>query len=240
LHENGSEAAEEFQLGLRLYANPKDRLHLAALAKKWDHPTPEDRTQQTPRDMLAALDALATKNGGARCKAVVEALKGIDRQSQRLDLMPGLKVLRHYADGLSVDERRAVYEDTAVLEKEWDQYLRSGTPPSRTISGFLSGMALGTTQQIKHDGVALLTVHSAKGLEYDVVFIVCMTEGVFPDYRAKGDSKAMAEEERNAFVAVTRSKRLLYFSYPCQRRMPWGDTWNQQPSRYLRDAGLVG
>lgn len=239
LHENESEEAEEFQLGLRLYANPKDRLHLAALAKKWGSPMPDDKSPRTPQEMLMLLDGMAAKNRGARCKAVVEALKGIDRHSQRLDLMQGIKALRSYADGLSDDARRAVYEDTTVLEKEWDQYLRAGDSSSRAITGFLSNMALGTTQQVKHDGVALLTVHSSKGLEYDVVFIVCMAEGVFPDYRARGKSKALAEERRNAFVAVTRSKRLLYLSYPRQRRMPWGDTWNPQPSAYLRDAGLV-
>lgn len=240
LHENESKVVEEFQLGLRLYANPKDRLHLAVLAEKWGRNTFDDKSSRTTQDVLVLLDGLAARNGGARCKAVVDALKGIDRHSQRLDLMPGLKVLRTYADGLTDDERRAVYEDTTVLEKEWDQYLRAGDSSSRAIAGFLSSMALGTTQQVKHDGVALLTVHSSKGLEYDVVFIVCMTEGVFPDYRTRGNVKSAAEEKRNAFVAVTRSRRLLYFSYPRQRCMPWGDTWQQKPSPYLRDAGLVG
>jgi len=94
-------------------------------------------------------------------------------------------------------------------------------------------MALGTSQQIKADGTALLTVHSSKGLEFEVVFIVGMAEGVFPDYRARNSSPEMAEERRNAFVAVTRSRRLLYFSFPKEREMPWGDVWQSKPSPFL-------
>jgi DNA helicase-2/ATP-dependent DNA helicase PcrA len=102
----------------------------------------------------------------------------------------------------------------------------------RTLPGFLSSMALGTSQQIRSEGTALLTVHSSKGLEFEVVFIVGMAEGVFPDYRAQNPSE-LAEEKRNAFVAVTRSRRLLYFSFPKNRVMPWGDVWQSKPSPFL-------
>ena len=96
---------------------------------------------------------------------------------------------------------------------------------------------MGTTQQPRHEGLALLTVHSAKGLEFDVVVVVGMAEGIFPDYRATGS--ALEEEKRNAYVAVTRSRRLLAFSYPQVRKMPWGDTRGQQPSRFLAEMGLL-
>ena len=76
-------------------------------------------------------------------------------------------------------------------------------------------------------------------LEFDVVFVPGMAEGTFPDYRAQHRPKEMLEEGRNAFVAVTRSKRLLYLSYPRQKVMPWGDTRGQAASSYLRQAGLV-
>lgn len=96
----------------------------------------------------------------------------------------------------------------------------------------MSSKALGATQQTARSGVALLTVHSSKGLEFDVVFVAGMVEGVFPDYRAKA-KKELEEESRNAFVAVTRSKRLLYLTFPRTRMMPWGDRRYQQPSRFL-------
>ena len=98
--------------------------------------------------------------------------------------------------------------------------MRSERGGKHGVPSFLNQVALGTTQQPRQDGIALLTVHSAKGMEFDVVFVIGMNEGTFPDFRAKGS--AMHEEQRNAFVAVTRSRRLLYLTYPKVKMMPWG------------------
>jgi len=139
--------------------------------------------------------------------------------------------MEKFADALQEEEaRRAIYEDVAVVRQEWDQYLRVAST-SATIVGFMAGRALGSTQKNSREGVALLTVHASKGLEFDVVFIAGLAEGTFPDYRARG--KQLEEESRNAFVAVTRSRRLLYLSYPAMKMMPWGDQRYQSPSRYL-------
>jgi len=73
-------------------------------------------------------------------------------------------------------------------------------------------------------------------MEFDVVAIMGMAEGTFPDYRAKG--AGLREEKRNAFVAATRSRRLLIFSYPKTKVMSWGEIWIQKPSRYLEDLDL--
>ena len=228
-HENESDVMEDFGLALRVMANPKDKLHLSALANRWKTSLPRFTGVPEAVDMIAAMAAAA---GTRRAKAIADALAAIAAQTQRLDLIPGINVISGYADSLEEDEKRAVYEDAAVFGQEWDQYLRSG-PSNRSIGGFMSSKALGATQQAAREGVALLTVHSSKGLEFDVVFVAGMAEGVFPDYRALGKSKALAEEARNAFVAFTRSKRLLYLSYPRQRKMPWGGTRLQKPSRYL-------
>lgn len=237
-HENESKTVEEFQLALRVFANPKDALHLAALAKKWSCSFPAGSTPTSPAEVVDLLVRVATVASEPRCRAVADALRVVYEQAQRLDLMPGVRALKSFADSLSEDDRRSIYEDLVVLTQEWDQYLRSDNGGTRTIGGFMSNMALGSTRQNNQNGVALLTVHSSKGLEFDVVFVVCMADGVFPDYRARGKTKETEEEKRNAFVAVTRSKRLLYFSYPRQRVMPWGDTKLQYPSPYLRAAGL--
>ncbi len=229
-HENESDVMEDFVLSLRVMANPKDRLHLSALAKRWKTAVPSSSGGPKAVDVIGTL---ASSAGEPRARAVADALAAIAARTQRLDMLPGLKAIREYADSLNEEGKRAVYEDAAVFEQEWDQYLRSG-PSNRSVGGFMSSKALGATQQAAREGVALLTVHSSKGLEFDVVFVAGMAEGVFPDYRAVGKAKEMAEEARNAFVAVTRSKRLLYLSYPRLRRMPWGDTKLQQPSRYLK------
>lgn len=237
-HENESDTMDEFQLGLRVLANPQDRLHLAALTKKWKVTDPLGGSPADESGVLALISGYAVASGLVRAQAVSAALQAVVAQTQRLDLMPGVKALRGFADTLVEEERLEIYEDAAVFEEEWDQYLRSdGT--TRTLASFMSSKALGATQQAARDGIALLTVHSSKGLEFDVVFVAGMAEGAFPDYRAVGKKKEMAEEVRNAFVAVTRSKRLLYLSYPQRRIMPWGDSKFQQPSQFIKRAGLT-
>ena len=237
-HENESDALEDFQLGLRVLANPRDRLHLAALAKRWKAVDPSGSAPTNAEEVLATMGSMASASGSAEATAVAAALQIVGRQTQRLDFIPAIKVLQLFADTLPEADRIPIYEDSIVLTQEWDQYLRSdGT--SRTIAGFMSSKALGATQQASRDGVALLTVHSSKGLEFDVVFVAGMAEGIFPDYRALGKRHELEEEARNAFVAATRSKRLLYFSYPRKRMMPWGDTRTQQPSRFVAAAKLT-
>jgi DNA helicase-2/ATP-dependent DNA helicase PcrA len=67
-----------------------------------------------------------------------------------------------------------------------------------------------------------------------------MSEGVFPDYRAvRQDGIFMREEDNNIYVALTRSKRLAYFTFPLEKLMPWGKNKPQQPSRYLKKMKLV-
>ena len=227
-HENESDVMEDFVLSLRVMANPKDRLHLSALAKRWKTVIPAPSGEA---EAVNAIGLMASSAGTPGAVAVASALAAIAARSQRLDMLPGLAVIRAHADTLEEDGKRAVYEDVAVFSEEWDQYLRTG-PANKGVGGFMSSKALGATQQASREGVALLTVHSSKGLEFDVVFVVGMAEGVFPDYRAK-TRREQEEESRNAFVAVTRSKRLLYLTWPRTRQMPWGDRRNQRPSRYL-------
>lgn len=225
-HENESEMVDDFQLALRVLANPRDRLHLSALAKKWkvlEHPPMPD--------YVSALREMAKGASDSRALAIFEAIETVAKNQSRLDLMPAFKVLERHADGLDEPDRLSIYEDAVVFRQEWDQYLRAAGG-SQSLSSFISSKALGNTQKASREGVALLTVHSSKGLEFDVVFVAGMAEGTFPDYRATS-SKEQAEERRNAFVAVTRSKRLLYLSYPATRVMPWGGIRSQARSRFL-------
>lgn len=225
-HENESETVDDFQLALRVLANPRDRLHLSALAKKWKVSVPSAMPE-----FASTLRGMAEAASEPRALAICNAIEAVAQNQSRLDLMPALKILEGHADSLDEPNRLAIYEDVAVFRQEWDQYLRAAGG-SKALSSFLSSKALGNTQKAVREGVALLTVHSSKGLEFDVVFIAGMAEGTFPDYRATS-AKEQAEERRNAFVAVTRSKRLLYLSYPATRVMPWGGVRNQVRSRFL-------
>ncbi|MEA5488802.1 MULTISPECIES: ATP-dependent helicase [Pseudanabaena] len=104
-----------------------------------------------------------------------------------------------------------------------------------SLSSFRNAMALGQLNGNNgRSGLTLSTVHTMKGLEKDIVFLMGMCEGVFPDYRARSEQE-LEEEKNNAFVAVTRAKRWIYITFPRLRKMPWGDSKVQHPSRFIRD-----
>jgi DNA helicase II / ATP-dependent DNA helicase PcrA len=80
----------------------------------------------------------------------------------------------------------------------------------------------------------LMTLHTAKGLEYPVVFLLGMEDGVFPHLRSLGDPDELEEERRLAYVGITRAKERLYLSYAWCRSL-WGQTQYNPPSRFLRE-----
>jgi len=82
------------------------------------------------------------------------------------------------------------------------------------------------------DAATLITLHAAKGLEFPVVFIAGLEEGVFPHSRALDDDKELEEERRLAYVGITRAKRRLYLSH-AWRRATWGMGQMSVPSRFL-------
>ncbi len=82
------------------------------------------------------------------------------------------------------------------------------------------------------DAVTLITLHAAKGLEFPVVFIAGLEEGLFPHNRALDDEKELEEERRLAYVGITRAKRRLYLSH-AWRRATWGGGGMSVPSRFL-------
>ncbi len=90
------------------------------------------------------------------------------------------------------------------------------------------------------DAVTLITLHAAKGLEFPVVFIAGLEEGLFPHSRALDDEKELEEERRLAYVGITRAKRRLFLSH-AWRRATWGMGQASVPSRFLLEipAGLM-
>ena len=80
--------------------------------------------------------------------------------------------------------------------------------------------------------VTLMTIHSAKGLEFPTVFVVGMEEGVFPSLQAIGESEQMEEERRLAYVAITRAKKRLFLT-SARQRMVFGQTAPHRVSRFV-------
>lgn len=117
------------------------------------------------------------------------------------------------------------------FQKRWTTFKRRSLGVS--LKSFRNAMTLGKLDSATQGkGLTLSTVHTMKGLEKDIVFLIGMCDGVFPDYRATSQ-KDLNEEKNNAFVAVTRAKRWLYISYPQYRMMPWGKDKFHQVSRFI-------
>jgi len=236
-HESESALLRNFELCLRVLANPQDRLHLGVLLKNLDlnHVDMDSLNSTSGLDLLRKI---ARRVSSSDSKAVFKAIDKMEWSEDDFVFPYALDHLEAYAQKLTKQEDRAlILEDIKIWRQHWDVFLRAEVGGRHPLPSFLSQVALGATQQPRQDGLTLLTVHSAKGLEFDVVVVMGMAEGTFPDYRARG--AALEEEKRNAFVAITRSKRLLALSYPVSKMMPWGDTWAQKPSRYLAAIGLL-
>ncbi len=108
-----------------------------------------------------------------------------------------------------------------------------------TLSGFLEEIALISdidSMDDSDDRVVLMTIHSAKGLEFNNVFIVGMEEGVFPGYQTIYDGpQAIEEERRLAYVAITRARKNLTITNTAMR-MLFGSTTRNMPSRFLKEV----
>ncbi|MCA9339352.1 MAG: UvrD-helicase domain-containing protein [Candidatus Saccharibacteria bacterium] len=107
------------------------------------------------------------------------------------------------------------------------------------LADFLEEVALMSTADVANDGnkVTLMTLHAAKGLEFPVVFMVGMEDGLFPSQRALEEGPRQLEEERRlCYVGMTRAREELYLLY-AQSRLPFGSRGYAMPSRFLEDMG---
>lgn len=114
--------------------------------------------------------------------------------------------------------------------------LRSVATEFPNINDFLENVALveaGPRNQTKN-AVTLMTLHAAKGLEFPVVFMVGMEEGLFPHSRTLMDSSQLEEERRLAYVGITRAKEILYLTY-ANSRLYFGEKLSNPPSRFIMD-----
>lgn len=104
-----------------------------------------------------------------------------------------------------------------------------------TLGDFLENMALYTDADQSgedEDAVVMMTMHAAKGLEFPVVFLAGMEDGLFPGFRAMENTEDMEEERRLCYVAVTRAKEQLYLTC-AERRLLYGRTQYAHPSRFI-------
>lgn len=138
-------------------------------------------------------------------------------------------------EGKPTEENKTRLENVRELKSSINTYVENAENPS--LSGFLEEIALYTDIEEYNDGddaVVMMTMHSAKGLEFSHVFLVGFEDGLFPGIRAIGDPDEMEEERRLCYVAITRAKQTLAISH-ARQRMLYGRTSAAMPSRFLRE-----
>jgi len=172
--------------------------------------------------------------GAAAAKAIASFVALLDDLQSRLDEGPGA-VLRHALETSGyIKELEA--EDTIEAEGRLEnlQELIGSASEFTQVDEFLEQVALvADTDQIDSDNhVTLMTLHAAKGLEFPVVFIVGMEEGIFPHSRALVDQNELEEERRLAYVGITRAKEKLFLTHAWSRNL-YGSTQYNPPSRFL-------
>jgi DNA helicase II / ATP-dependent DNA helicase PcrA len=234
--EMDSEMMRVFDLGTRLLCNPKDEIHLRQITQALKIIEPPTTLHKDGIANLQSLRSLIPANGTEgfgndyetllRAWAMLVSIKEV-RMQDALDL------LKQAASEKPDEERERVLGDIQVYEKTWSQFLSGASSNINLLAAFRQFGAMGSSTTSKQKGLTLATVHTAKGLEFDIVFLVGMTDGTFPDFRAKNPTQI--NEERNvAYVAVTRTKRWLFVTYPEKKWMPWQDWKRQQPSRFIQ------
>ena len=131
-------------------------------------------------------------------------------------------------------ENKTRLENIRELKSSIQAYLQNTENP--TLAGFLEEIALYTDLEEYNQGddaVVMMTMHSAKGLEFANVFLVGFEDGLFPGTRAIGDREEMEEERRLCYVAITRAKEHLTITH-ARQRMLYGRTAAALPSRFLK------
>lgn len=174
----------------------------------------------------------------------------IEDYQQRFNRGPLVAALRELIAEIGYEaELHRQYNDPQEFQSRWDAVqevvnalgaYEAKAKKQRSLSDFLDELVLGDRdmdndkeKQLQRNAVALMTLHSAKGLEFPQVYMVGLEEGILPHYRSLENDEAGVEEERRlCYVGVTRARERLTLSLPLSR-MKWGKPRDTIPSRFL-------
>ena len=171
--------------------------------------------------------------------ALIEGMAQLLKDGMSLpDFYDELLIRTGYVDMLTAkdtEENKTRLENVRELKSSINAYVENAEEP--TLAGFLEEIALYTDIEQYNDAddaVVMMTMHSAKGLEFPHVFLVGFEDGLFPGMRSIGDAEEMEEERRLCYVAITRAKKTLTISH-ARQRMLYGRTAAALPSRFLKE-----
>lgn len=212
----------------------RDRISFgAALRRATEAPGISTRAANGIADFVALLDGAREVAENSAPEEVLEVL--LNRSGYLMELEESLDP----QDAGRVDN----LQELVSVAREYTERIEAlGADGERaTVAGFLEQVALvADADQVpaddpEHQGVVtLMTLHTAKGLEFPVVFLTGMEDGVFPHARTFGDNHELEEERRLAYVGITRARQRLYLSRAVTRSA-WGQPAYNAPSRFLAE-----
>jgi DNA helicase-2/ATP-dependent DNA helicase PcrA len=187
--------------------------------------------QFTARTTAALQNFMDLMNG------LADKILGLDLHRQVECAIQDSQLIQHYQKEKGEKGLTRV-ENLAELVNAAHQFVQEGVPDDiPALSSFLAYASLESSEEqaeAYEDSVQLMTLHSAKGLEFPVVFLAGCEEELFPHYLSMNDPKAIEEERRLCYVGMTRAMQKLFMTYAELRRLH-GKEVNHRPSRFLRE-----
>lgn len=176
-----------------------------------------------------------------------ELMRNLTKQAEYLNLtdltnqilkLSGYNKMLDQDKNLEAQARRENLDEFKSVTQEYDEKHKDETDDNlQKITNFLADLALVSDQDDVDEqapAVTLMTLHAAKGLEFPVVFLVGMEEGIFPLSRAVLEDDELEEERRLAYVGITRAKKKLYLTNAFSRLL-YGRIQRNQPSRFVEE-----
>jgi DNA helicase-2/ATP-dependent DNA helicase PcrA len=211
----------------------RDRMSFGqALRHAKDAPGIAARSANAIADFVQLLDDLRELSRTAPPEEVLEAVL------QRSGLLSELEESIDPQDQGRVENLQELVSVAREYTERVEAQAEEGDEQAATLAGFLEQVALvADADQLPDDDpdnqgvVTLMTLHTAKGLEFPVVFLTGLEDGVFPHMRALGDNAELEEERRLAYVGITRARQRLYLSRAVTRGA-WGQPQYNPPSRF--------
>lgn len=200
-----------------------------------DEPNLSARARKQVKEFLVLLDVLRAKVEDGP-KAAVEAVlegSGYLAELQVEQTIEALGRVENVRELVTVAEEYEIgAEGSMIGDEAWDDL-----DGARRLELFLESISLVTDIDELEEGsstVTLMTLHNAKGLEFPVIFIIGLDDGVFPHVRSLGDPSELEEERRLCYVGITRAQDRLFMTNAWSR-MLWGGTNYNPPSRFLSE-----
>ncbi len=236
---------------LRLIQNPSDNLSLTRIInepKRGIGKTSLDNVQQiavqsetSMYDVIKRADEFGLNRVFVNSREFVSQIEELRAKKDNIKISDLIKETLNKTgytkaledeDTTEAETRLENIEEFLTVAMEFEEQMAENS-----LEEFLEGITLSSdldNADDQEDSVTLMTLHSAKGLEFPVVFLVGMEEGIFPGYKSIGEPKELEEERRLCYVGITRAKQNLFISCARQRTI-FGSTSCNQVSRFVKE-----